>query len=364
MSATDPPTHPDDVRAYTERLYAETERLWACRADSIEAFEAWQQPGREDFRRLLGLPRIAAQAGAAEPGAGSPTVELADEAEDLGPYTRRRGWIETEPSVRIAFWMLRPHGNGPFPLAVTPHGHENGNTYVGLWRSQREREQIESGDQDVAVQAVERGFLTIAPATRGMGGNPDSYGIADIGQRHGGHDCVCHNWQVTVAGRSALGERVWDLQRILDWAATLPEVDGLTLLMGNSGGGMATLHTAACDERVDIAVPCCAYNNYISPHGTLRHCPCNAVPGLLAFGEFWDVAGLVAPRPLLTVNGRHDDLHPTDEVDAAVARLRAIYTVAGAADHYEHRYGDGGHRFYADLMWPWIEARRGEQLGT
>ncbi len=96
----------------------------------------------------------------------------------------------------------------------------------------------------------------------------------------------------------------------------------------------------------------------MSPAGTLRHCPCNAVPGLLAFGEFWDVAGLLAPRPLLTVNGRHDGLHPTDEVDAAVARLAKIYAAAGAEGRYEHRYGEAGHRFYADIMWPWIEAHR------
>ena len=80
--------------------------------------------------------------------------------------------------------------------------------------------------------------------------------------------------------------------------------------------------------------------------------------GLLAFGEFWDVAGLLAPRPLLTVNGRHDGLHPTDEVDAAVARLAKIYAAAGAEGRYEHRYGEAGHRFYADIMWPWIEAHR------
>ena len=120
---------------------------------------------------------------------------------------------------------------------------------------------------------------------------------------------------------------------------------------------MATLHTAACDERIRVAVPCCAYNNYVSFAGTLRHCPCNAVPGILTFGESWDVAGLIAPRPLLTVNGIDDGLHPVDEVDAAVMRLERIYAAAGAAGNYEHRYGDGGHRFYSDLMWPWIEAQ-------
>ena len=87
-------------------------------------------------------------------------------------------------------------------------------------------------------------------------------------------------------------------------------------MLGNSGGGMATLHTAAVDERVTVVVPCCAYSNYVSSFGTLRHCPCNAIPGILGFGEFWDVAGLVAPRHMLTVNGDSDELHPVEEVSA------------------------------------------------
>jgi hypothetical protein len=344
--------HPAAVATQLVRLYGEAHRSHACRADSAEAFSRWQAVARPELRRLLGLDRIAAQAGVHQP-----TVTWAEGSEDLGFCQRRRGWIETEPGVRTAFWMLEPPGDGPFPLVVTPHGHENGNVYAGLSASEGERAQIDEADADVAVQAARRGCLAIAPATRGLSGNPDSYGIADIDRRHGGRDCVCHNWQVAIVGRTALGERVWDLSRILDWAQQLPQVTGPTLMLGNSGGGMATLHTAACDQRIDVAVPCCAYNNYLSPRGTLRHCPCNAVPGLLSFGEFWDVAGLVAPRPLLTVNGRHDRLHPTDEVDVAVERLRHIYAAGGAPGGYEHRYGAAGHRFYADLMWPWIEAQ-------
>jgi pimeloyl-ACP methyl ester carboxylesterase len=144
--------------------------------------------------------------------------------------------------------------------------------------------------------------------------------------------------------------------RILDWALALPEVNRETvLLVGNSGGGMATLHTAAADPRVTIAVPCCSYTNYVSPSGSRRHCPCNVIPGILDFGEYWDVAGLVAPRHLLTVNGREDPNHPVGEVDHAVARLKGIYRASGHGDRYEHRYGEGGHRFFKALMWPWVD---------
>ena len=45
---------------------------------------------------------------------------------------------------------------------------------------------------------------------------------------------------------------------------------------------------------------------------------CNAVPGILRFGEFWDVAGLIAPRHLCIVNGRKDGLFPVAEVEREV----------------------------------------------
>ena len=58
------------------------------------------------------------------------------------------------------------------------------------------------------------------------------------------------------------------MQRILDWAFTLPEVDSShTLMMGNSGGGMVTMFTAACDERIDIAVPSCSFAPTVSEAG-------------------------------------------------------------------------------------------------
>ena len=153
-----------------------------------------------------------------------------------------------------------------------------------------------------------------------------------------------------------IGQRVWDLERIIDWAITLPEVSGeRILMMGNSGGGVATTYAAACDTRIAVAVPNCSFCTYVGEKGLVHHCDCNAVPGILRFGDFHDVAGLIAPRCLLIVNGREDALFPLAEVDRAVAGLRAIYEAAGYPGRFVHRYGDGGHRFFPEIMWPFLE---------
>lgn len=341
--------HNERVLRHLRRLYAPELREHACRAEDHAEFEVWQQSARPALRRLLGLERMAAELAGHEPA-----VTLG-EAEQLDDWTRTRGKIETEPGWAVEFWLLRPAGDGPFPLAVTPHGHEarGHDTYAGVvGDDERRRERIDTLDADVAVQAVKRGFLTVAPNTRGFA---DSY-VPDINGRHGDQDCRSELIHALLAGRTVIAERVWDLERLIDWAAALPEVDDTRILMtGNSGGGVATTYASACDTRVTVAVPSCSFATTVGRNGIVHTCDCNLVPGLYRFGEMSDVIGLTAPRHLLIVNGRDDTLFPPEEVERAVAGVQRIYEAAGVPKRFEHRWGEEGHRFYADLMWPFIE---------
>jgi hypothetical protein len=114
-----------------------------------------------------------------------------------------------------------------------------------------------------------------------------------------------------------------------------------------------TLYAAACDTRIRVAISSCAYNALVDSTGHVIHCDCNLVPGIHIIGELWDVAGLIAPRHLLCAHGHGDHLlHPVAEVDRAVAELSKIYHHSAPADRFSHVYGDGGHRYYANIMWP------------
>ena len=68
-----------------------------------------------------------------------------------------------------------------------------------------------------------------------------------------------------------------------------------------------------------------------------------------------DIGGLTAPRPLLAVHGRKDGLHSHQDVEEAMARVRSIYRNANAVDRFHFQWGDDGHKFYPDIMWPFIE---------
>jgi hypothetical protein len=227
-----------------------------------------------------------------------------------------------------------------------------------VYADEAHRQRSLAEDRNVAVQAVERGLLAIAPAVRGLAVD----GVPDQRRRHGGSNCRSQLMHCLAAGRTAMGERVWDMQRLADWALDLPEVDASrALMMGNSGGGMVTLYASALDERITVAVPSCSFCSLISPTGYLYHCDCNLVPGILRHAEMCDVAGLTAPRHMLAVNGRQDRLFAVADVQRAAAGTKAIFTAAGCPDRFEHRFGEAGHRFYADLMWPFVMKALGAQ---
>ena len=64
-----------------------------------------------------------------------------------------------------------------------------------------------------------------------------------------------------------------------------------------------------------------------------------------------DLGGLIAPRTLIVVNGREDEIFPAPGVDESFAEIKRLYTAAGVPERAALVTGDGGHRFYADIAW-------------
>ena len=355
--------YPDAPARYLKRLHGESTPnpgvgALAFRSDYPGGFPAWQRDAREKLIDLLGLGRIKRDA-----GDHRPIVHLGKPVQEEG-YRRRRGTIETEPGVTIPFWLLTTDDKttSPRPLAVCAHGHDSDgwNTYAGVYRDDDHRKATLANDGDPGVQAVKRGFVAIVPATRGLAA---AVSIPDPKGRHGNRPCRAQLIHCLLAGRTAVGERVWDTRRLLDWAlAELPGIDPKTVVMlGNSGGGILTVYVAALDERIAVAVPSCSFTSYTSSTGFIFHCDCCLVPRVQAeLGDMSDVGALTAPRLLLAVHGRKDGLHCFPDVEASMARVHSIYSAAGAENRFQHEWGAAGHKFYPEIMWPFIESALAE----
>ena len=306
----------------------------------------WQIPFRESLRQVLGLENMERDlAGVA------PDAEMVDSV-DMGSYVRESWRIRTEPTVPLPCYLLRPKSAPPKPpLVLTPHGHGHPHVYVGLFNSSEEEQQIHEGERDIAVQAVEQGYLVIAPTTRAFG---DTRAPADK-EKGAVSSCRLQLMHDLLLGRTPIGDRVWDMSRLIDWAIAHQGVDpDRIVITGNSGGGTVSLFAAACDTRISVAVPGCYFNTFAGSIGSIIHCDCNYVPGILRLGEMHDIAGLTAPRPFLAVAGRDDPIFPVAHTRAAFEQLVRIYSAAGVPDRCELYIGDGGHRYYKERVWSFI----------
>lgn len=319
---------------------------FAFRAESPSELMAWQRKFRPRLRKLLGLDAMALDLAGHKPHAKR------RETVDMGDYTRESWHLWVEPTVPLPFHLLRPKGaKGPLPLVITPHGHNPPDMYVGIAGSARERRMIREGDRDIAVQAVREGYLAISATTRAFGETRTE----EHRRTNFLNSCRVQELHGLLAGRTATGERVWDVERLLAWALENLDVDSSRIgITGNSTGGTISLFAAACNTRFAVSVPSCYFCTFRGSIGSIYHCECNYIPGILRLGEMADVAGLIAPRPFCAIAGKKDDLFPIRHVRESFRRLKHIYTVAGAPDLCRLHVGPEGHRYYKAGAWPFI----------
>lgn len=335
----------DAARHFTATYHAFTPEF-SFRAESPEELTQWQAAFRRRLRQILVLDNLEADLADHQP-----TAELRT-TEDMGDYVRETWHIWVEPTVPLPFYLLRPQViEEPVPLAIIPHGHSHPHLYVGIAKSDHEAAEIADGERDIAVQAVREGYIAIAPTTRAFGETRTERDRAEEKT----HSCQIQLRHGLLAGRTPIGERVWDMGCLIDWASVHLPIDPQRMAMtGNSGGGTVTLFAAACDTRISVALPSCYFCTFEGSLGSIRHCDCNYVPGILRLGEMYDVAGLIAPRPFNAIAGKTDSIFPVDQVEIAYQQLQHIYAVAGAAEHCGLYIGDGDHRYYKDGAWPFV----------
>ena len=335
-----------DMLAHDRALYRKVFGEYSFRAKNRTGANIWQKRFRSALREALGVSRMEKDL------SGHRLHAQKQATADRGFYVEEKWLLWTEPGVPQPFWLLRPPGPArPRPLVLTPHGHETGEHYLGIGRTRADMRLIRDEQRDVAVQAVMEGYMAILPTVRGFG---DTKGREDA--KWGNlSSCRSRLMHGLLLGRTPIWERVWDIGMLLDWALERKDIDRTRVaITGNSGGGTVSLFASACDTRISVAVPASYFSTFAGSIGSIWHCDCNYIPGLLRLGEMADVAGLIAPRPFCAINGKKDDIYPLAEAKKSYARLRAIYRVFRAGDQCRLYVGNGGHRYYSEGCWPFV----------
>lgn len=331
--------------AWYEALYASEQRRFAMPATADRAaWESWRVAFRAGLRQRLALPE-------AEP---SPVTFTA------APPTMHRGYrrvyleYASAPGVIVPAWLLIPdHLTGSAPAVIAVHGHGSGmDDLVGIEAGGSERTEPQGYHQDFALALCRRGLVVLAPELRGFGRRREPQD-----QAAGPTSSSCHGlaWWGVMLGKPLLGSRVGDVLRAIDLLNALPEVDGRRIgIIGGSGGGAVALFAAALLPRLRAAVISNYFCTFKDSILALPHCACNYVPGLLQDAEIYDVAALIAPRPLLIAAGTDDPIFPLPGVLDAYARLSEAYSMQGAADQMERDVFVGGHQISGAKAYDWL----------
>ena len=316
----------------------------SLRYDGTIPFEDWKKAAKEKLCELLGMDKIERCENAAF------AIEYTKE---LDGYTEYRFTVQSEPGYTVPCVMRVPKKKeGKVPLIICLQGHSTGfHISLGTPIYEGDEKLISGGDRDFCVRAVQEGFAAVAIEQRNFGER----------RVENGHGCQLSSHAALLVGRTTIGERVHDVSTVID--ALTENFDFFDkdniMLMGNSGGGTATYYTACLDERIKVAMPSCAVCTYKASIGAMFHCACNFIPNIAMYFDMGDLAGLIAPRKLIVVNGRNDDIFPADGVEESYEIIKELYKTAGAPDNCALVTGEGGHRFYADDAWPVLHKMSG-----
>ena len=288
---------------------------------------------RAEFLKLIDRPRVAldAQLGDAKSSKGFTTI----------PFS-----YMTEAGQRVPGLLVKPDGTGTErrPVVITLHGTGGSKT----------------GELGFLKAAAAKGFIGVAIDGRYHGdrATPTHTGMNAY------EDAILRAYH-TGKEHPFFFDTAWDVMRLIDYLETRDDVDAKRVgLYGVSKGGIETYLATAADPRVAAAVPCIGMESFAwsddndswhSRIGTIQHAFDAAAkdagvdkpdgkfvhafydkvaPGIDGKFDGPEMIKLIAPRPLMTINGDSDPRTPMPGLQLCIEAGKAAYHAAGAERNF------------------------------
>ncbi len=233
-------------------------------------------------------------------------------------YAVEKVFFESLPGFLVCGNLYRPLGEGPFPGLACPHGH---------WRRGR-LENTELGSiAGRCINFARQGLVAFSYDMVGYN-DSDQFAHRQIGGR-----------REALWGIGALSLQLWNSIRVVDFLASLADVDAERLgCTGASGGGTQTFLLMAVDPRVKAAAPVNMVSAFMQ-----GGCRCENQGHLRLDINNVEIASCMAPRPLLLVSCSGDWTANTPEVEFPA--VRAIYGLYGAQNKVSEVQIDAPHNY-------------------
>ena len=313
------------IQAY---LGKQADRLHDTFLDGVKSKEDWltRKPAwEEEFHHMLGLSPLPEKTPLKATITG--TLERDGYAVDLIHYQSRPGLYVTGNLYRPSNYI--PGDKLPAILYVCGH-------------AQRGRNGNKTAYQSHGIWYAKHGYICLIVDTLQRG---------EIEAIH--HGTYRENrWWWHSRGYTSAGVECWNGIRGIDYLVSRPDVDpGRIGVTGRSGGGAATFWIAAADDRVKAASAVSGMADlpsYVNNRVINGHCDCMFLYNTYEW-PWVRIAGLLAPRPLLFVNGDVDPIFPMDANDRIINRLDRIYSLFGSSDQVDAVVSIGGHSSREDM---------------
>ena len=309
--------------------------------------DSWQQRDRpQTLERVLGL------LGDLPPRPDPPRAKVT-RTEDRGDHVAEHFELDNGFDMVITGLLLRPKAlTRPAPAVVVMHG----------WSGDKDNLLTRVGPYDelVGPVLVKEGYVVAAidGCFHGdrIGKGPND--LRDLKEESEGR--IKQKQQLALHainlwfGRTLWGMMVREQQCLVDYLQTRPEVDAERIgATGMSLGNTTGFWLAAIDPRVKALVGVACFTRleqmikqgYVQHHGLYYF-----VPGMLEDFDTEAVFSLIAPRPMLQLNGDGDTTCPVDGIEILEKKVGAVYRMYGKPDHFQSVvYRDTGHVYLPDM---------------
>ncbi|GMA62016.1 alpha/beta hydrolase family protein [Alicyclobacillus fastidiosus] len=209
-----------DAEAYVRNAYVSAQRQYDLnRIPDMGNLPRWQVAFRARLAELIGVTEMRGQ-----------YANLSLSARENGQWANDRYrceklYITSEPGIEIPFYVFLPNDSGTrFPLLIALHGHNTNGKEVFLEEN--------AAEHTLLLTAINEGYAVIVPDVR-------AFGEMSLRQdREAGHPNSCEELQrrSLLVGRTLIGERVYDVMRIIDYARTRSDVDSSRIVVNGHSG--------------------------------------------------------------------------------------------------------------------------------
>jgi dienelactone hydrolase len=319
---------------------------WLAHAPLPPPFQPGPSRGDWQKQRLEIRSRLWELLGKLPPRPSVPTIEITAR-EDKGDYFLEKFRFDNGAGSVVPGYLLVPKGlAGKAPAILYCHWH-GGEYDIG----KEELLQAKHTPEPPGPALAKRGYVVLGV---------DAYCFGERnGQGPGAETGRDGEWTASKfnlwVGRTLWGMILRDDLMALDYLISRQEVDPERVgVMGMSMGATRAWWLMALDERIKTGVPICCltrYQNLIQQDLLKAHGIYYFVPNVLNYFDTEAIVSLIAPRPILFLDGDKDGTSPVDGIRAIESAVRPVYRLYGQESAFQSViYENQGH-LYTPEMW-------------